>query len=255
MAGPPDKGGRPDKAGRLFATTHWSLVRAAGGLESPETSSALETLCRTYWYPVYAHVRFWGHNAEDARDLTQEFFARLLRYKAIGRADPDRGRFRSFILGSLKHVLCDAHDFAKAKKRGGDTIIVSWDQDWAEDRFAQEARDGDSPDVVFERTWATALLERAANRLYEEYQTSNREILFEAIKGYLGSDGSQQSCRETGDRLGLSVSATRSAIFRLRRRYHELIRDEVAQTLEDPAETDDELRHLLGLFGSQAART
>ena len=253
MAGLSGKGGRPERTGGLFATTHWSLVRAAGGSESPETSSALETLCRTYWYPVYAHVRFRGHNVEDARDLTQEFFARLLRYKTIGRADPDRGRFRSFILGSLKHVLCDAHDYARAKKRGGDSITVSWDQERAEDRFAHEARDGDSPDIVFERSWATALLERAANRLYEEYRTSDRDTLFEGIKGYIASDGSQRSCSETAAKLGLSLSATRSAIFRLRRRYHEIIRDEVAQTLEDPAETDDELRHLLQLFGSPTA--
>lgn len=248
MAEPLPKAGRPDKAGRSFATTHWSLVRAAGRTESPETAAALETLCQIYWHPVYAHVRSWGHKPEDAQDLTQAFFARLLQKKVFGHADSSRGRFRSFMLASLEHFLHDAHAHAHANKRGGDCVIVSWDQQTAGARLGTTAVDKESPDRIYERRWVETVLEQAAIRLRREYETSGRGALFEVIKSHVTPDSVHPSFADTAARLGTSISATKSAASRLRRHYHALIRDEVAQTLEDPADLDDELHHLLAVI-------
>ena len=248
MAEVPERAARPEKVRRAFDSTHWSLVRAAGGSESPETAAALEALCQIYWYPVYAHIRFLGRKPEDAQDLTQAFFARLLEKNSFRRADPERGRFRSFMLGSLKHFLRDAHAHDHAQKRGGGFTLVSWDRKVAESRLGNTAVDDESPDRLFERRWAETMLEQAATRLRREYEASGRSALFEAVKSHVTPGLSPTPLAEAAEQLGSTVSAMKSAALRLRRRYYELIRDEVAQTLDDPAELDDELQHLLAVI-------
>lgn len=233
----------------LFATTHWSLVRAAGqGSESADSSAALETLCQTYWYPVYAHVRRRGYAVEDARDLTQEFFLRLLRAGILDAADPGRGRFRSFLLGVLKRFLSDARDVARALKRGGGRRPISWEQDVAEARLAAEPVDDLSPDQLYDRRWAMTVLEHAASRLRGEYSATGRLAHYEALRPYVAADHSAPSYADTATHLHTTESAVKSAIFRLRQRYYALVRDEVLQTLTDPAELEHELRQLAMIF-------
>jgi RNA polymerase sigma-70 factor (ECF subfamily) len=236
------------KAGAVFATTHWSVVLAAAGPDSPQAAAALEKLCRMYWYPLYAYVRRCGYGPDDAQDLTQEFFVRILRSRSLSSANREKGRFRSFLLGALKHFLADAKDEAGAKKRGGGQVIISWDQGLAEERFAREAVDQASPDKLFERRWALTLLEQAARRLKLEYEAPGRARLFEALRGYVTTEGSESSYADSAAKLGLSESAVKSAIYRMRRRYHEFVREEVAQTVADPSELEAEIRHLLSVF-------
>lgn len=241
-------GGPAAKPTSLFATTHWSVVRRARNLDAPEAASALERLCRTYWYPIYAHVRRRGYNPEDARDLTQEFFAQLLRAHIIDAADPNRGRFRSFLLGVLKHFLADARDHARAQKRGGGEPAISWELDVAEARLAGEPASDSSPDQLYDRRWAMTVLTDAANRLRNEYAATGRLALYDALKCYVADERDASSYGETAAALHTTESSVKSAIFRLRQRHHALIREEVAQTIEDPVEMEDELRHLAAIF-------
>ncbi len=236
-----------------FATTHWSVVLAAGHPSSPDAQAALEKLCRTYWYPLYAYVRRRGYKPEDAQDLTQEFFARLLQKNSIAGADRTKGRFRSFLLGALEHFLADEHDRAGAKKRGGGQQFISWEQDFAEKRFADEPTDELSPDKIFDRRWALTVLEQAASRLRDEYQAAGNAPLFERLKTYVAGGGAAPTYAATAAQLGLSESAVKSAIFRLRRRYHELVREAVAQTVADPQELEEEIRHLMAVFSNSGA--
>ncbi|MBI2925629.1 MAG: sigma-70 family RNA polymerase sigma factor [Verrucomicrobia bacterium] len=226
---------------------------AAADLASPSARAALEKLCRTYWYPLYAYVRRRGHRPEDAQDLTQEFFVRLLQKNSFAGADRAKGRFRSFLLGALQHFLADEHDRASAKKRGGGQQFISWEQDFAEKRFAEEPTDELSPDKIFERRWALTVLEQAASRLRAEYQAAGTGQLFEHLKGYVTGEGAAPTYAATAAQLGLSESAVKSAIFRLRRRYYELVREAVAQTVADPRELEEEIRHLMAVFSSPAA--
>jgi RNA polymerase sigma factor (sigma-70 family) len=243
----------PQEPGGLFATTHWSVVLAAGDPTSPQAAEALEKLCRTYWYPLYAHVRRQGYSPEVAQDLTQEFFIRILRSRSLSGARREKGRFRSFLLGALKHFLADARDEARAKKRGGGQIMISWEQHLAEERYAREPVDDASPDRLFERRWALTLLEQAAARLQAEYEATGRAHAFAVLRGYVTAAGPESSYAESAAVLGLTESAVKSAIFRMRRRYHELVREEVAQTIGDPAELEAEIRHLMTLFSSATA--
>ena len=237
-----------------FATTHWSVVLTAGQHDSPQAAAAaLEKLCSTYWYPLYAYVRRRGYSPEDAQDLTQEFFARLLQQSSITRADRAKGRFRSFLLGALNHFLADAKDRAAAKKRGGGQPLISWDQDDAEERFGAEPVDELSPETIFERRWALSILDQATKRLRVEYQAAGKAQLFERLKSYVEGGTGTPSYAETALRLDLSESSVRSAIFRLRRRYHELVRAEVGQTVADANELDEELRHLRAVFSESGA--
>jgi DNA-directed RNA polymerase specialized sigma24 family protein len=251
MAGSDEHSGPEVKAQRIFATTHWSLVRAAGRPEAPEAAAALEKLCQAYWYPVYAHIRRWGFGAEDARDLTQGFFAQLLRENTVAAADPERGRFRCFLLGVLKRFLVAARVHAGAQKRGVGRTVVSWEQDVAEARLAQEPADERSPDRLFEWRWALALLEQVTVRLRAEYETAGRRRWFDVLKPYITAEPDAPSYAETAAALGVSESAVKSAIYRLRQRYHAVLRDEVAETVGDAAELDDELRHLRAVFSAR----
>lgn len=244
----------PDaSAVRVFPSTHWSVVLAAGQEDGGEASQALERLCRTYWYPLYLYVRKRGHAPEEAQDLTQEFFLRLLQKRSIASADPVKGRFRSFLLGALKHFLADEHDRAEAKKRGGGQTIVSWEQEYAEERFGAEPADELSPDKLFDRRWALTVLEQAANRLRAHYEAEGQARQFEALKGYVTGDEAALSYAQTAAGLGMSESAVKSAIFRLRRRYHDLVRDEVAQTVADAQELEAEIGHLMTVFSTPSA--
>ena len=227
-----------------FMTTRWSLVlRASGRCEN--SREALEKLCAAYWPPVYTWVRRDGHSHESAQDLTQEFFARLLGYESLARATPEKGRFRSFLLGALKHFLINEWQHANRQKRGGGRLPFSLDAMETFQREALEPRDDDSPDRLFERRWAETLLARANQRLRREYEAANQSARFEALKVYLLDGGEPNSYAEAAAKLGLSSAAVKSAIYKLRQRYGEMVRHEVAQTVGDPAEVEDELRCLL----------
>jgi RNA polymerase sigma-70 factor (ECF subfamily) len=231
-------------AAARFATTHWSIIAAAGGDSQAGAREALELLCRTYWPAIYAHVRRSGRDPQTAQDLTQAFFARLLERQVIPRADPERGRFRSFLLASLRNFLCNEHDRESARKRGGDRRVLPIAWDAVESRYGTEPGHRLTPERAFERQWALTVLEQALTALESQYRESGKHGLFEALAPYLtpGSDDLDY-CR-TAAQLGLSEAATKMAASRLRRRYRELIREEIARTVADPAEIEDELRSL-----------
>ncbi len=233
-----------------FATTHWSVVLAAGDPASPAARAALETLCRTYWYPLYAYVRRTGCRPEDAEDLVQGFFLHLLRREVLKSVQREGGRFRSFLLGTLKHFLAHETERAAAKKRGGAHQFISWDAAQAEEQFLREPVDIKSPDRLFVRRWALILLEQAMNRLHAECVAAGNAQRFTQLEGFVSGEKGVQSYTEAAERSGLTPSAVKSAIFRLRRRYHELIREEVSQTVVQPGEIEEELRYLLEPFST-----
>jgi len=244
---------RPPPGGASFATTHWSVVLAAADPTSPHAMQALERLCRAYWYPLYAYVRRRGYGPEEAEDLTQEFFLRILQSHGLSTARPEKGRFRSFLLGALKHFLSDARDRAGAKKRGGGRVIISWEQDLAEERFGREPLDEESPDRLFERRWALTILEQAAARLRSEYAAAGQAQAFEILKAHVTADTPGSSYSESAASLGLTETAVKSAIHRLRRRYRELVREEVAHTVADSEQLEEEIRHLMAVFSKSGA--
>jgi RNA polymerase sigma factor (sigma-70 family) len=231
-----------------FPTTHWSVVLNAGDSLSPQADSALERLCRIYWYPLYAYVRRKGHDTEAAKDLTQEFFTQLLAKRLLAAVDPRKGKFRSWLLGVLNHFL--AHDWARvhAQKRGGGQPTFSLDETDAETRYRLEPVDESSPEKLFDRRWAFTVLEHAAARLREEYEGGGNGQLYSVLKGFVSAEGAAARYGEAARQLGLSQSAVKSAIHRLRRRFQELIRGEIAQTVANVAEVDEELRYLLSVI-------
>jgi RNA polymerase sigma-70 factor (ECF subfamily) len=228
-----------------FATTQWSQVLAVYGGSTQQSRDALEQLCEAYWYPLYAYVRRQGYDPDQARDLTQAFFGHLLESDLIQVADPDRGKFRSFLLTSLKNFLSHERDKAGALKRGGGAQTVSLDVDDAETRFHREPADELTPDVLFERRWAMTLMERAMSRLAVESQQSGHPERFDHLKLYLTGSEPHIPYKEVAQTLDMSDSAVRVAIHRMRKRYGELLREEIADTVADPDQLDEELRHLL----------
>ena len=237
-----------DDNARRFASTRWSLVLAAGRGSAPGARDALGALCEAYWYPVYAYVRRRGHPADDAADLTQAFFARLLEKGDLRAANPERGRFRAFLLASVGHFLSNERDRALAQKRGGGAAVISLDGEAAERRYALEPSHDLTPERVYERRWALELLGRALARLRAGEERSGRGGRFEALKGHLTGEGG--SYAETAVAIGTSESAVKVAVHRLRRRYRELVRAEIAETLDDPSRVDDELGALFAALGS-----
>lgn len=233
---------------RWFATTHWSVVLTAGETSNPEIQGALEALCRTYWYPLYAYVRRTGRNPEEACDLTQEFFARFLRQGHVSLADPARGRFRTFLLTSMKRFVANEWKKEHRLKRGGDQQILSLDAAEGEQRFAGEPADAASPDVLYERRWAAALLERVLGLLGEECATSGRGAQFEALKARLWGENRDVPQAALADQLGMSEGAFKVAAHRMRARYRELLRTEIAHTVASAGEVEDELRHLISVM-------
>jgi RNA polymerase sigma factor (sigma-70 family) len=233
-----------------FATTHWSVVLSARDRSSPKSDEALETLCRTYWFPLYAFVRRLGHNPEDAQDFTQEFFARLLKKEYLKSAEREKGRFRTFLLVVLKRFLANEWDRQHARKRGGTTPIVSIDKELAESRFASEPAHNLQPDVLFDRQWAMTLLERTMSRLHDEYVATGRARLFELLRGCVAKDESALPYEDIAARLNLTEAAVKMAVHRLRARYREILRAEIAATVQAPEEIEEEIRHLFSTFGS-----
>jgi RNA polymerase sigma-70 factor (ECF subfamily) len=227
-----------------FVTTQWSAVLAAGRGDTTHARAALEQICRNYWPPLYAYVRRVGHSPEDAQDLTQEFFARLLERNTFAQADPERGKFRSFLLASLKHFLTSEWEKARAQKRGGGAQSISLQLDTAETRCARLAAPGDTPDRAFDRQWALALLDAVLGRLRQEYTDAGRENLFVGLKDTLSGGRSEIPYRDLGARLGMSEGAVKVAAHRLRQRYRELLREEIANTVSGPEQVEEELRQL-----------
>ena len=227
-----------------FLTTHWSLVLAAGQRALPESEKALASLCESYWYPLYAFVRRLGRQPDDARDLTQGFFARLLEKDYLRAADPGRGRFRTFLLAAFKHFLANEHERAAAQKRGGGRVIVSLDFAAGEGRYSLEPAHGLTPERVYERRWALTLLDVVLQALQDEFARPNKVKHFERLKGFLTGEGSSDPYRQVAEELDMTEAAVKVAVHRLRRRFRELLLAEIAQTLDDPTEADDELRHL-----------
>jgi RNA polymerase sigma-70 factor (ECF subfamily) len=231
-----------------FATTHWSVVLSAGRTSSPQAAKALEQLCNTYWYPLYAFVRRKGHSPHDAQDLTQSFFARLLEKNYVAQADRERGRFRTFLLAALSHFLADEWDKARRLKRGGGREVISFDAGSAEDRYRLEPIDQLDAAKLYERRWVTTLFDQVLARFEEEHRDSGKGELFDQLKGALLAEERGASYAELGARLGLKEDAVKQAVRRMRRRFRELFREEIAQTVAGPGEVDDELKHLFAVL-------
>jgi len=232
-------------AGSHFATTHWSIVLAAGRRGSPESRRALATLCEAYWYPLYAYVRRRGHAAADAQDLTQAFFATLLEKEYVRAADRERGRFRSFLLTALKRFLAKEWHHAHAQKRGGSRGPVSLDVRSGEARYSLEPSHEWTPERVYERRWALTLLDQVMTRLRQHYVAEGRDQLFDHLKVLLTGETGAPPYSQIAVELGMTEGAVKVAVHRLRRRYRSLLRLEIAQTVADPREVDDELGLLL----------
>jgi RNA polymerase sigma-70 factor (ECF subfamily) len=240
--------GAPFSGPRPFATTRWTLVAAAGGDTSEETSAALATLCETYWYPLYAFARRRGNDAHAAQDLTQGFFATVLEKDYLRDADRERGRFRSFLLAAFSNYASKQRDHAAAQKRGGGKTPLSLDFEHGESRYCLEPADELTPERIFERRWALTLLDRVVTRVRDELAASGKEQVFDALKGTL-TGAPVGSYREIGVSLGMSEGAVKVAAHRLRKRYRACLRAEIADTVADAASNpdaiDDEIRHLI----------
>jgi DNA-directed RNA polymerase specialized sigma24 family protein len=234
----------------VFATTHWSVVLAAGAGGSPQAHAALAKLCQAYWYPLYAYVRRQGYSAPDAQDLTQEFFARLLQSHLLAAADPKRGRFRSFLLASVKHFLMHEWEKARALKRGGGRPPISFDAGSGEARYGVEPVENTTAEHIFERRWALTLLGGVLERLRDEFAAGGKTALFETLKPALTGEPRTLSHAETAHSLGMTEGAVKVAVHRLRQRYGELLREEIGQTVASPGEVEEELRYLLSVLSA-----
>ncbi len=241
---PPENPGQP---GQWFAATHWSVVLAAGQADAQRREAALETLCRTYWEPLYTYLRRRGYQPPDAQDLTQSFFAHLLSRNALCGLNPAKGKFRSFLLASLRNFLADSHDWAAAAKRGGDRPALSFDSRLIEAQLQQESSPNLSAEHLFDRRWALTLLDHAFLRLKEELSAAGKALQFGEWSAFLSREGRAEEYEAIGSRLGMKSGAVAVAVHRLRLRYRELIRDEIAHTVSHPAEVDEEMRYLLEL--------
>jgi RNA polymerase sigma-70 factor (ECF subfamily) len=228
-----------------FNTTHWSLVAAAQSDEASRTRAgkALEELCRAYWYPLYAFVRRRGYSPADAQDLTQSFFARFIETGGFASADRERGRFRTYLLGAMKHFLANEWHRARTQKRGGGLNFLEWDALEPEARYALEPPQSADPDLDYDREWALELIARAKKKLRQESEADGKGELFEALKQSLTGDEPSRS--ETAARLGLSESALKAVLHRLRQRYRKLLRAEIAETVNTRADIDAEMRYLV----------
>jgi DNA-directed RNA polymerase specialized sigma24 family protein len=238
----------PARGGR-FQTTRWSVVLAAGHSPTTESRAALTTLCEGYWYPLYAFLRRQGHSADEAQDLTQGFFARVLEKGWLADVDPARGRFRSFLLASLTHYASNERDRARALKRGGPVPPLPLDIETAEGLYQLEPRDDLTPEHIFDRRWALTLLDRALARLRDECHARGKGNQFDALKEYLGGDRAGESYAAAGLSLDMSEGAVKVAVHRLRRRFRDLLRDEIAETVQTADQVEDELRHLFRSLG------
>jgi RNA polymerase sigma factor (sigma-70 family) len=226
-----------------FQPTQWTLVRRAS-FDSTQAQDALEKLCRAYWYPIYAFVRRSGRGSHDAQDLTQEFFARFLEANSIMRADPKRGKFRTFLLGALKNFLTDAHRKATAWKRGGGFQIVSFEETEAEERYRLEPVDERTPDKIYEQRWTVGLLETAMERLREEFHAAGKERQFEVLKVFLSREGDDESYEAAGAELNTSGNTIAVAVHRIRKRFRQVVRSVIADTVSSVEDVEEEYRSL-----------
>jgi len=234
-----------------FPTTRWTLVVSAGSDHSRlERGAALESLCRSYWYPVYAFVRRRGYPPEQAQDLTQDFFLNILDGTFFGRANPEKGRFRSFLLGAVQNFLSDANERQRSQKRGGGVPPLSFDFENGESNYLHEPRHAETPERIFQRKWARTLLDGVMGNLRDEFLDDGKLEFFSRIKGYLAGDGDLKYA-ELANELNLTESGIKSAIRRTRQRYRDLLRAEVASTVGDASEVDEELRFLLRAISTQ----
>ena len=236
----------------LFATTHWSVVLATADQDSPQAAAALEQLCRTYWYPLYAYVRHRGHSPEDSQDLTQEFFYRLLQKNYLAHVDPRKGKFRSFLLAAINHFLANEWERAQTLKRGGKVTFLSLDEAQAEQRYQDDQFGGRSPEEIYERTWAIALLDKVLGRLRAEAAAAGQSARFEELKAVLMGERPALTYAELALKLGTTEPALKMAAQRLRRRYGELLREEIAHTVRSPQEVEEELRYLRAVLASRS---
>jgi RNA polymerase sigma-70 factor (ECF subfamily) len=234
-----------------FASTRWSLVLAAGRGDTPEARSALAALCQIYWYPLYAYVRRAGHPADEARDLTQEFFARLLEKRYLRAADSQRGRFRSFLLTAFKRFLSKQRQRAMALKRGGGCGMMSLDFDQGERRFRLEPSTDVTPEVLYERRWALAMLDQVMARLRDRFERAGKREDFDRLKVFLTGEAAAPSYREVAAAMGTTEGAVKVAVHRLRRQFRDLVLAEIAQTVTVPEDAEDELRHLFEAIRSR----
>lgn len=236
----------PSHAG-TFVTTHWSVVLAAGKAESPQASDALEKLCGTYWYPLYVYIRRQGNSSEDAQDLVQDFFCRLLEKNYLAKADRERGKFRTFLLRSLKNFMINEWKAAGRLKRGGGLEFISIDASATESRYAAESAPDSDPEDEYEQRWAVTLIEQVLATLRQEFQASDKGRMFEELSGFIWGHKSTASYAEIAGHLNLTEGTVKVAVHRLRQRFRELLRAEVAHTVARPEDIDDELRHLISV--------
>ncbi len=232
----------------VFPATRWTLITTAAQQDSAAAEEALNELCRAYWYPLYAFVRHQGHSPDEAQDLTQEFFTRFLEKRYIAAADPARGRFRSFVLSCMKHFLCDAHDRSRAQKRGGGSQSTALDLSNAEELYAGALGHGDTPERLFEREWARTLVARVITSVRLSLSREGRADSFERLQHFL--PGSEVSCEysDVAQQLGMSENSVKVAVHRLRRRFRETFRAEIAHLVSNQTEVDDEIRVLLTMM-------
>ena len=234
-------------ANRL-ATTQWSIVLAAGAGHLPDSKQALASLCRAYWLPVYAYVRRLAPSAADAQDLTQGFFVHLLETDAIARADPHRGRFRTFLLAAVKNFLANERDKARAQKRGGGKAALSLDFDAGESRIKIEPSHDLTPDKLYERRWVLALLDQLLDSLRSELAAAGKQRHFETLKQAIIGEVTDADYEQAAQALGVTAAAAKQSAYRLRKRYRELFRQEVARTVADESELDAEIGGLLAIL-------
>ena len=248
MTNPESRQPRAGGGGDPFRTTQWSVVIAAGKDSSPEAREALATLCQKYWGPLYAFVRRKNHSIEDAQDITQGFFAQFLERGAIRGASRDRGKFRAYLLSALKHHMTDEWRKGQAQKRGGGQVVLSLDFDSAEKIYSLEPADNKTPDVIYQEHWTMTLLNTIFDDLEKEYGDAGRADLFSKLKPYLTGEDVGATYAQLAETLDTSEGAVKTAIYRLRKRFGSLLRAEIAQTVADADDVEDEIHHLFSLF-------
>lgn len=234
----------------VFPNTRWSVVLAATRRPSPESAAALEVICHAYWYPLYAYVRRSGHSPHDAQDLTQEFFCRLLKSRLLDAVDRDKGKLRSFLIVALKHFMINEWRRASAQRRGGGQSHAQFDTAFAESRYAADSHSL-APDQTFDQQWALTLLDLTVNRLRDEFNSAGKSGDFETLKGCLMSERGAIDYAAVAKQLGVNASAARVTVHRLRKRFREIYREEISQTLADGSDLDAELRHLAGVLANR----
>ena len=241
-----------ETAGAQFRTTSWSIVQAAGDPQAPEASDALAELCTVYWRPIYAYLRRAGRPPHDAEDITQEFFCVLMQREAFAELAPACGRFRSFLLSSLKNYVSDFDRKARSQKRGGDLQFISHDQVTAEEARLSYSHTGDYPEQRFDQRWAQLIVQRAEERLKATYEARGEGERFEILRGFLTGELANGDYASTALALKTSVTTMHTTIHRLRRRFRDALYDEVAATVVDPAEIEAEMRHLIAMVGERS---